>query len=204
MRKIIKDQKGITAIELLLSFVLISIIMTGLFTMFSAYKNKQQIEGIKENIYTYKNLLSKEINDDLIKKRLISANNSVGTENIDGQVVNTHNLELMFQNGDKKCLSIKSAKGFDFIDEDLKTKFPIADDRNDYFVVAYGECGNMTEYPLPDVGFRKNPNGKIIKDLRINNIIIDTDSNVLNIYIGFYHPDLNNRYSLDIVCPINF
>ena len=49
--------------------------------------------------------------------------------------------------------------------------------------------------------------------MQINNIIInvsneltsdDIGSHVLNIYIGFYHPELGNRYAINIVCPIDY
>ena len=60
------------------------------------------------------------------------------------------------------------------------------------------------EYPIPDLGEYQNDLGETVKDLRINNIDIDASSNVLSIYIGFYHPDLSTRYGISIVCPINY
>ena len=72
--------------------------------------------------------------------------------------------------------------------------------QDDKFMIQY----DGIEYPIPDVGEYKNNRGEIIKDLRINNIIINTDSSVLTIYIGFYHPDLSTRYGINIVCPINY
>lgn len=68
------NNKGITTIEILICFVLLAVISTSLYNTVSIYRNKQILEGEKEKIYTYKNLLTKEIQDDVIKKRLIRAN----------------------------------------------------------------------------------------------------------------------------------
>ena len=59
-------------------------------------------------------------------------------------------------------------------------------------------------YPIPDLGESENPNGKVIKDLRINNVEMKIQDTVLVIYIGLYHPDLGHRYAIDIVCPVNY
>ena len=67
------NNKGITTIEILICFVLLAVISTSLYNTVSIYRNKQILEGEKEKIYTYKNLLTKEIQDDIIKKRLIGA-----------------------------------------------------------------------------------------------------------------------------------
>ena len=59
-------------------------------------------------------------------------------------------------------------------------------------------------YDLPDVGYGENQCGEKVLDLRINNVDINKDNNILTIYIGFYHPDLGTRYGINIVCPINY
>ena len=67
------NNKGMTAVEILVCFVLVVIISVSMYTTVSSYQNKQQIEAFKEKIFTYKNLLTKEINDDLIKDGLVTA-----------------------------------------------------------------------------------------------------------------------------------
>ena len=67
------NNKGMTAVEILVCMVLIVVITVSMYSSVSSYKNKQQIESFKEKIMTYKNLITKEINDDLIKDGLISA-----------------------------------------------------------------------------------------------------------------------------------
>ena len=66
------NNKGMTSVEILISFVVVVMISISMYTTVSAYQNKQQVESFKEKIMTYKNLLTKEVNDDLIKKGLIA------------------------------------------------------------------------------------------------------------------------------------
>ena len=73
MRRLMLNEKGMTAVEVLVCFILVVVITVSMYTTVSTYKNKQQIESFKEQIYTYKNLLSKDINDDIIKVGLVDA-----------------------------------------------------------------------------------------------------------------------------------
>ena len=69
------NQKGMTSIELLVCFVIISAIVVSMFDMILNYQNQQQIERIKNEIVSYSNNIQKVIQDDLIKGHLISADN---------------------------------------------------------------------------------------------------------------------------------
>lgn len=209
------NNKGMTAVEILVCFVLVVIISVSMYTTISSYQNKQQIEAFKEKIFTYKNLLTKEINDDLIKDGLVSAKiiNYI-TDPDTGDASAT--VEMNMRNGDKKCLKVTSKKAYDyFYDPNSKVVrggetltlgeiLPEDEDKDDEFMIAYGFCGNETEYPIPDLGSSLNPNYKKIYDLRINSVDVGIKNTLLNIYVGFYHPDLGTRYGIDIICPINF
>lgn len=209
------NNKGMTAVEILVCFVLVVIISVSMYTTVSSYQNKQQIEAFKEKIFTYKNLLTKEINDDLIKDGLVTAkitNYLVDPDSGDADAI----IEMNMRNGDKKCLKITSKKAYDYFydpsemvstDEGHKPMgeiLPVSEDKDDEFLISYGFCGNETEYPIPDLGSSKNPNGKKIYDLRINNVEVEVEKSLLSVYVGFYHPDLGTRYGIDIVCPVNF
>ena len=61
------NNKGITTIELIISFVLIIIVASSLFSTITAYNEKRLVEGYKAEILTYKNSLTKLIQDDFIK-----------------------------------------------------------------------------------------------------------------------------------------
>lgn len=208
MKRIKKlNNKGMTAVEILVCFILVVVLTVSMYTTVSSYKNKQQIESFKEKIYTYKNLLSKDINDDLIKTGLVDAKIVEFTESLDG---NTYSVDMYLRDGTIKRLKIESIKAYDYLwDPSIDTTLPAANDKDDKFMISYGNVNkdgstDLTDYPIPDLGESENPNGKIIKDLRINNVNIEIVDGVLIIYIGFYHPELGTRYAIDIICPINY
>ena len=131
-----------------------------------------------------------------------------------------------------KFLEVKSdyAKDFGSCEEgDGSCEF----DKDDELVIGYGsdvDADDYVLYPLPDLGYGYNGNiystdlrcsgntneegtellnqsdrkGCKIYDFRINNVIVSTDENIFSFYVGFYHPDLDTRYGIDIVCPINY
>lgn len=191
------NNKGMTAVEVLVCFVMVVIITVSMYTMVSAYKNKQEIEAIKEKIVTYKNLLTKEINDDLIKNGIISAD----VKEFDADSDNFE-VTMTLKNGDKKRLKIRRIRAFDYLmeyDSSLQSE-----SKDDDFMISYGYLNDETDYPIPDVGSSENQFHNKIYDLRINNVDLNTDDSILTIYIDFYHPELGTKYAINIVCPMNF
>ena len=189
------NNKGMTAIEILITFVLVALITVSMYGTISAYNNKQNIESYKEKIFTYKNTLTKLIQDDLIKRGLISATSSIKevTRN-STEHGHEYTVRMNYRDGTNKTLIITR-----YLASDLDASPSEYNKTNDYFMIEY----DGIEYPIPDVGFFENDEGYTVKDLRINNVDISTSNNVLSIYIGFYHPDLSTKYGIDIVCPIN-
>ena len=197
------NNRGMTAVEILVCFVLMSILAVSMYSSIASYKNKQSIESAKEKIFTYKNLLTKEIQDDLIKKGLVSAEISETINETKGKPENLSSkvfkVDFLFRDGSKKQLVINRRLASDYSVVDCASE-----KINDAFSIQYGEEGNLMTYDLPDVGYGENQCGEKVLDLRINNVDINKDNNILTIYIGFYHPDLGTRYGIDIVCPINY
>lgn len=188
------NNKGMTAIEILVCFVLLVIIVVSMYGTVSSYKNKQSIESYKEKINTYKNLLTKDIQDDLIKGGLVSANIVPATASSNKYIV-----DMVLRDGSTRKLTVLRQLASDYDDP-----VPAASDKDDQFMISYGPSGNEIQYPIPDLGYGENANAKKVYDLRINNVNINTDNQILTIYIGFYHPNLGTRYAIDIVCPINY
>ncbi len=202
------NNKGMTSIEVLLSFIVVVMLSVSMYTTISAYQNKQNIESFKEKIMTYKNLLTKEINDDLIKKGLIAVNvesqsyNAAGNtveDEAEGRVRTNYTITFTLKNGQQKRMLIHYAKA-----SDSSSGVSASNDVNDSFIISYGDINKEMEYPIPNLGSTKNSNGKIVYDLRINSVEIDTEDGIFSVMIGFTHPDLTNRYYVSIVCPINF
>ena len=197
------NNRGMTAVEILVCFVLMSILAVSMYSSIASYKNKQSIESAKEKIFTYKNLLTKEVQDDLIKKVLDSEDISETINETKGKPEKlpskVFKVDFLFRDGSKKQLVINRRLASDYSVVDCASE-----KINDAFSIQYGEEGNLMTYDLPDVGYGENQCGEKVLDLRINNVDINKDNNILTIYIGFYHPDLGTRYGIDIVCPINY
>ena len=101
------NKKGLTTIELLISFVLLAIIVASAYGTVESYKNKESIEEYKNNIYTYKNLLTREIQGDLIKKGLIDATvqrTAVNASDPSNVIPEKYTLNLFFRDGSSSIL----------------------------------------------------------------------------------------------------
>ena len=184
------NNKGMTTIEVILCFVLVVIVTMSMYETISTFNEKRIEEESKSKIYSYKNNITKEIQDDLIKKGVISA--SVATSTSTEQNVWTATINL--KDGSTKTLRVTQ-------------QLVIAEGSNDNSKIEYGSGSDIITYVIPDVGeYKDKTTGKRIKNLTIGpNIVVEAASGVLTIDIPFSHPDLqDNRYSIRIVCPIDY
>ncbi len=204
------NNKGITTIEVLLCFVIIVIISVSMYNTVSTYNDKRIIEGYKQEVISYKNNLTKIIQDDFIKIGLTHATYERTVNDLDGTV--TYILTCSLKDGTSRQLIVEQRFG--------ESIYHVGGTKNqdDKFMIKYGiysenpEETDLIEYPIPDLGeieIPANPSQgiekHIAKDLSINNVLISIqDENILSIYIGFYHPELATKYAISIVSPINF
>lgn len=190
------NNKGMTTVEVIICFVLVVLITVSMYTTISSYSTKIRTEENKAAILNYKEVLTKDIQDDFIKIGLVAADYSREVE--DNTVKYVVNCTL--KDGTERRLEIYQS----FTESSFH---PVGSaDADDFYMIKYGTPEDMIEYPLPDIGsFTNKKTGKKVLDLSINNVLIDiTDDNILSIYIGFYHPELTTKYAIDIVSPINF
>lgn len=200
------NNRGLTTIELLISFVLLAILVVSLYGTVETYKNRQSIEEFKDEIYTYKNLLTKEVQSDLIKKGLIDVkieNTPLDASNSANIIPEKYKATFYFRDGSHTVLETTRIVADDY-GASATTATTCPSGRNDKFVVSYGTDGNMYDYPLPSVGYGTNDEGCMIEDLRIASINMTATNKILKIHIIFYHPDFGNKYGINIVTPINF
>ena len=195
------NNKGVTTIEILISFVLLAIIVVSLYGSVESYKNKQNIESEKNQIMTYKNLLTKEIQDDLMMKGLIDVTVKHQPFVAVPITPETYTVDFSFRDGTKSQLIVKRVLANDY---GVEGSGDCTSERKDYFSISYGPEDDLTEYELPDLGSGKNNEGCKVLDLRMSDININTDNDILTIDIRFYHPDFSTKYGIDIACPINF
>ena len=204
------NNKGITTIEVLLCFVLIVIISVSMYNTISTYNERRILESNKQAIISYKNTLTKTIQDDFIKIGLTHATYERRANDEDKSV--THIVTCSLKDGSSRQLIIEQRLGY--------SSYHIggAKNQDDKFMIKYGVYSDdpsktdIIEYPLPDLGETKIPadsskgiESHVVKDLSINNVLISIKNDkILSIYIGFYHPELATKYGISIVSPIGF
>lgn len=201
------NNKGMTAIEILVTFLIVAVIVVSLYDGIIALKDKETISSYKLSLVTYRDLLTKDIQDDLIKIGLAGAEVSPLSDN------SGYKVTMTLRDGSKRILEVKQQFGCNAADEieedEVCTKAGIGQDTSDHFSISYGPVDDVVEYPLPDLGSEKLPNlhtnkTHTIYALRINEVDISTANQVFSLRVTLYHPDLGSKYSIDIVSPINY
>ena len=62
------NKKGITSVELLVSFIIVSTIVVSMFNLIMNYRNKEQIEEINNEVISFSNNLQEEIQSDQVRQ----------------------------------------------------------------------------------------------------------------------------------------
>ena len=223
MRKL--NNKGMTTAEILVSFILVSLISAILYTTVSNYNTRRQMENYKLQINTYKNTLTKAIQDDLIKNGVTNAVIKNGTETINGKTVDTFviNIELLDHTTRRIFIGRSLADDYFVQVEDPANPCASTTDADDFFELYYGTPTNkdinttdpkagLEPFQIPDFGYSMNHTQSelsscgehVIKDLRVTNVKVSTENKVFSLFIGFSHTQLGTKYAINIVCPINY
>ena len=238
------NNKGFTIVEVLVCFILVSVVMMSLFSTISSFNEKRIQEAYRAKVYEYKNSLTNTIQSDFIKKGLSYARVSKepvkmtfneGGTSIEKVVGIKHILECVLRNGEERTLIVyeqyaKTHRRMDGLlgvddefyieygtnEEMIREDFPYLGEvaggfKDGVFVVGETNCGTK-ENPKACCGTDDNPRACIVKSFQINNVDISItnehdpaqDGHILNIYIGFYHPDLGTKYAISIVSPIDY
>lgn len=228
------NQKGFTTVEVLVCFVIVSVVMMSLFSTISSFNEKKIQESYRARVYEFKNMVTNTIQEDFIKRGLTYAkitDNGLPPGDINGK---QYTVDVTFKDGTSKVLIVHQRF--------TKTAYRVEGNpgQDDEFYIEYGPVNDKMRYELPNLGenrgvfsttdntyYPEETNGKcytginrsgtetsclINKNFQINNIAInitneadpEVESHVLNIYIGFYHPNLGTKYAINIVAPIDY
>ena len=192
------NNKGMTTVEILVTFVIVVIIVTSLYSSVVALKNKETIASYKESLIAYRDLLTRDIQKDLIEKGLSNFSHVEDSNNA------TDTIHLTLGNNQQKTLIITHTTGCQAITDEEVRDNGLCPTHNksdgDQYSIKYGDI----EYKLPNIGSDKNIGNQNIYDLKINKVIVSDDNNIFDLKIIFYHPDLGTKYSMHITSPINF
>lgn len=209
------NNKGMTTAEILVSFILVALISTTIYATVSNYNIRRELESNKLQINTYKNLLTKDIQDDLIKdglvkvtkRQFLSDNTDIFVADFDLKSGTTKRIVIKRRLTDNYVVTNPTRNYDDYFTIYYGVPTGPRVDDNLYVSQSYDDSSmirNLTEYPIPDFGYGVNKIDKKVKDLRLTNVIINTDNNTLSLFIGFDHLQLATRYAINIVCPINY
>jgi len=97
----IKNEKGFTVIELVLSFVFVMFLAVGMFAVVNNYRNKQQKESINRELTKFTTGLTQIIYEDINKKKVKEIDYCKKGEDIEKQCIN-----ITFEDGDIKTLKV--------------------------------------------------------------------------------------------------
>lgn len=170
------NNKGISIIEIVFTFVLIMAIVIGMLTIVFNYREKASLSLEKLNLDTFKNTLTKEIQDDILDKGVKEINYS-------GECLT--NTEL------NSCINIEFLDGSQKIFGTGKINYNDRDSIENKFLYYDG-----LKYQLKDNLPTKIPNGRKVIDFQTltihDNGILGVDSMVLE------NGTIATLYSIDV------
>ena len=116
------NKKGITSVELLVCFIIISTIVVSMYNLILNYRNREQIEEINNEVISYSNNLQEIIQSDLVMGHLVN----VTSVSDDG-----YSATFAFDNPNS-----------------YTTTLEIDPDRG---VISYGKSGEIIDYEIPSI-----------------------------------------------------
>lgn len=151
------NNKGFTTVEVLVCFVVVSVVMMSLFSTISAFNEKKIQETYRSKVYEFKNSLTNTIQQDLIKRGLSYAKITDNNYSPGDDVGKKYTVDLTFRDGIQKRLIVYQRF--------TKTAYRIEGTRNqdDTFYIEYGVPADntagltpdMIRYELPNLGETK-------------------------------------------------
>lgn len=195
------NEKGLSLIEVILTFALIMVIITGILTIIMNYKARISIEMERLELVTYKNTLTKEIQTDIIDRGL----HEINYEGLCSEQASNYSscINIVFKDGVEKILAVSK---LDDTNNDNLVKLL----NNKY--IKYGD----TKYPIVDTLPDNIPTGRSPKDFQnifindenilTSDSVILADGTTVKIYaidINMEHIDYDDDFGIHIVATDN-
>ena len=116
------NKKGITSVELLVCFIIVSAIIVSMYNLILNYRNREQIEEINNEVISFSNNLQEVIQNDLVMGHLVNVSNV----SEDG-----YSATFTFDNPDNytTTITIKPNEG----------------------IISYGKSGDIIDYEIPGI-----------------------------------------------------
>ena len=211
------NNKGMTLVELIICFVIVSAIVVSMFNIIMSYQTEEITESSRSDIIEYKNVITKLIQTDIIKgelknvKRISKTNTSTGTSY---KFVLTFNKSLSSSKDIKeKTLEIHAS------DTDYQNNYIIYDDINNLGTVqkvkyllpssddnctSSSDC-NITRFTSINNNINEGTNSENVGSNIIDNV---TKTNLATTYFDFEltisENNVGGDYHIKIIAPLNY
>lgn len=133
---LIKKKTGLTTLELLLSFILMMIIVIGMFRIVFNYKEKGRILAINNQLNTYKSMVTKFLNDEMALKKDIYAKYIKNCTYADTPDADFEGVT---------CIDL-----FDYEDDQYRKRLIIASNKIVFGDFQGGVLSNERKFPFPN------------------------------------------------------
>ena len=116
------NNKGITSVELLVCFIIVSTIVVSMYNLILNYRNREQIGEVNNEVVAFSNNLQEVIQSDLVMGHLVSVSNVSA---------DSYSATLTFDspNNYTTTITIKPNEG----------------------VISYGKSGDVIDYEIPGI-----------------------------------------------------
>ncbi len=148
---ILRNQKGFTIMETLVSFILVMIILMNMFSIMMTYREKSTTEMLREDYLTLKAVVTKDIQNDILKKELVDIKQMLPANQCGADVVSC--IELSFKDNTTKRLFVYNKQTVDQV-------------RNKY--IQYGDQKYRIRDDIPDAS--QIPAGRTVLDYQTVNV----------------------------------
>ncbi len=204
MRRI--NKKGLTSVELVITFSIVAVLSVVLFNSVIGFFNKNTIEAYKLDLFTYKDLLNRDIQKDIVEMGLedvtFNTTTAGNTNNDNTKYVTTSNITFSFTDGSTKDLIIKSrdVAGLLEANEDASVIAELINLKSITSIIYDDE-----DYKVPNLGEREyKDSGIFFPNLTISNIKTTISNSIFTLEINFAHNELEEPYDLIVTVPVNY
>ena len=116
------NKKGITSVELLVCFIIVSTIVVSMYNLILNYRNREQIEEVNNEVVAFSNNLQEVIQSDFVMGHLVSVSN-------------------VSEDGYSATFTFDTPNSY-------TTTIKIDPDRG---VISYGKSGDVIDYEIPGI-----------------------------------------------------
>ena len=223
------NNKGLTLVEILVSFSIAAIVVISMFNVVMNYQQEASMESVKSEIVSYKNTITKTIQTDIIKGNLRSVHLDVSNQND----ITTYTMKMRFNksvnySGRGSAVYYKTLK---VIASNTKENYIEYDDVNvngELQTVRYSlldlakgcltsrsnsSCTNLQNI-LKFASISTNVNAATSSDTTLNSnnnaplnpdgTIGDNIARFFKLDIAISHPELGGDYHIYIAAPLNY